>query len=73
MSPFLLGVSLSSWNRVLGRTLTLAYGEASGFFSFQITGVSSCFKFINEFTHKAKEKPKWRTLSLAASPAMVLS
>ena len=34
MSPFLLGVSLSSWNRVLGRTLTLAYGEASGFFVF---------------------------------------
>ena len=32
MSPFLLGVSLSSWNRVLGRTLTLAHGEASGFF-----------------------------------------
>lgn len=35
MSPFLLGVSLSSWSQVLGRTFALAYGEASGFFYVQ--------------------------------------
>ena len=35
MSPFLLGVSLSSWSQVLGRTFALAYGEASGFFVLQ--------------------------------------
>ena len=32
MSPFLLGVSLSSRDRVLGRTLVYSHGEASGFF-----------------------------------------
>ena len=32
MSPFLLGVSLSSLDRVLGRTLVCTHGEASGFF-----------------------------------------
>ena len=32
MSPFLLGVSLSSLDRVLGRTLVYSHGEASGFF-----------------------------------------
>ena len=41
MPSFLLGVSLSSWNRVLGRTLTLAHGEASGFFYVSITGLFS--------------------------------
>ena len=34
MSPFLLGVSLSSLDRVLGRTLVYTHGEASGFFVF---------------------------------------
>ena len=32
LSPFLLGVSLSSRNRVLGGTYIYAHGEASGFF-----------------------------------------
>ena len=35
MSPFLLGVSLSSLDRVLGRTLVYSHGEASGFFCAQ--------------------------------------
>ena len=34
MSPFLLGVSLLSWDRVLGRTLVYLHGESSGFFVF---------------------------------------
>ena len=35
MSPFLLGVSSSSRNRVLGGTYIYANGESSGFFIFR--------------------------------------
>ena len=46
MPSFLLGVSLSSWNRVLGRTLTLAHGEASGFFYAQKAELEYVFVVI---------------------------
>ncbi len=42
MSSFLLDVSLSSWNRVLGRTLVYSHGEASGFFCVCIIGLPLC-------------------------------
>ena len=43
MSPFLLGVSLLSLDRVLGRTLVYTHGEASGFFCVWTTIIKRDF------------------------------
>ena len=44
MSSFLLGVSLSPRNQVLGRTFILAYGEASGFFCVRTISCAQKYK-----------------------------
>ena len=62
MSPFLLGVSLSSLDRVLGRTLVCTHGEASGFFCVCIIGLPLCtFCFAIEKTNNNQEVSLWES------------